>query len=137
MPGSYYVKASVTDNKNYKDIEQVISFSVNPLTFAEVKENVSTGLKFNGTLQELGSVTTSTQDADIQYKQDGEDYSYELPEGFSAGSYTVDYKITKTGYTTITGQFNAAIAKADNAIVDFSCADVQYGSSPAPEAQAN
>ena len=111
--GTYKVIAKVADTTNYAGASDEKTFSIAKATPNVSAPTAKTGLVYNGADKELVSAGT-TSGGEMQYSLDNSTWTTEIPQGNSAGSYTVYYKVVGgTNYNdNAGGTVQVTIAKA-------------------------
>ena len=92
--GDYVVWYRVVGDEIYEDVaEASVNVTIAKAASVLTKDpEAKTGLVENGEEQVL-IIAGETEDGELQYSLDGENYSAELPTGEEAGTYTVYYKV--------------------------------------------
>ena len=90
--GTYKVIAKVADTANYTGASYEMKFAIAKATPSISAPTAKTGLVYNGADKALVSAGT-TSGGEMQYSLDGSTWATEIPQGNSAGSYTVYYKV--------------------------------------------
>lgn len=79
------------------------------LTFTEDSVSV-VGYTGNYDGQNHSIAVTAPEGASVEYSRDGEDWSETNPSFCAAGTYTIYYRVTKTGYESVSGSANVTIS---------------------------
>lgn len=112
-PDTYYMYAVLNETTNYKSYTtSTVSFTVNGADMSgdvSASDNTQT---YTGTA--VHGITVNTlPDSTIKYgTSEGEYTLSESPKYKDVGTYTVYYKVTKTGYNPVTGSAKVIINKA-------------------------
>lgn len=82
---------------------------------------------YNGSVQYLVKVETTTEDVAIEYSRDNLVWSTDVPSEEDAGEYPVYVSISKEGYNTyLSGEIIAQINKIDISGIDITAQQVDY-----------
>ncbi len=103
------VTSKETANYNSSSVSHVVTTSLGTLSV--------TASGYNGTYNGSDhAITVTSSGATITYSSDGTNYSSTKPTYRNAGTYTTYYKVSKTGYNTVTGSRTVVINKASGSI---------------------
>lgn len=99
-------------------ISETVITSASQKINATIKSNKITGvtvekndLKYNGTAQELVSVSGTKADDTVTYKLDNGEFSTEVPKATAVGTYKVTVKVERTGYDAFEQEVSVDINK--------------------------
>ena len=110
--GTYEVSYTVSAGNNYNDATGSYTFTIKDGTI----EASSTGYDgvYDGQPHSIKVTVTKPQGTTIEYSTTGEDGSWSTtnPTFIDVGTYTVYWKVTKTGYTAASGSDTVNITKA-------------------------
>ncbi len=110
LPGSYYVYAELAATDNYKPFTTpAAAFTVTAQSFTGITATGYSGI-YDGAAHSI-TVSGAPEGATVTYKTGDGAYSTENPSFVNAGSYTVSYKVSMTGYNDFTGSAEVKIAK--------------------------
>ena len=117
------VTSKETANYNSSSVAHVVTTNLGTLSV--------TASGYNGTYNGSDhSITVTSSGATITYSSDGTNYSSTKPTYRNAGTYTTYYKVSKTGYNTVTGSRTVVINKASGSIsLSSTSGEVEVGSS--------
>ena len=117
------VTSKETANYNSSSVAHVVTTNLGTLSV--------TASGYNGTYNGSDhSITVTSSGATITYSSDGTNYSSTKPTYRNAGTYTTYYKVSKTGYNTVTGSRTVVINKASGSIsLSSTSGKVSVGSS--------
>lgn len=122
---TYTVYYKVVGDNNYNDVAEASLTVKISLSVITVTEHAYTGT-YDGAEHE-SNVTADVEGAKIEYKKQGEsDFSEESPKYKLAGSYTVDYRVSKDNYETVEGQFTVTISKQTVKVTGIVAEDKTY-----------
>ena len=103
------VTSKETANYNSSSVAHVVTTNLGTLSV--------TASGYNGTYNGSDhAITVTSSGATITYSSDGTNYSSTKPTYRNAGTYTTYYKVSKTGYNTVTGSRTVVINKASGSI---------------------
>ena len=104
------VTSKETANYNSSSAAYVVTTNLGTLSV--------TASGYNGTYDGSDhAITVTSSGATITYSSDGTNYSSTKPTYRNAGTYTTYYKVSKTGYNTVTGSRTVVINKASGSII--------------------
>lgn len=110
--GTYEVSYTVSAGNNYNDATGSYTFTIKDGTI----EASSTGYNgsYDGQPHSIKVTVTKPQGTTIEYSTTGKDGSWSTtnPTFIDVGTYTVYWKVTKTGYTAASGSDTVNITKA-------------------------
>ena len=108
-PVTVYWKVS---KAGYADKTGSNTITITKATMTGITVNAVSNAVYNGTAQAAIENPTIPTGATIQYSTDnGANWVSEIPSYTDAGTYTVQYKVTKENYTDVTGNVSFTIAK--------------------------
>ena len=104
------VTSKETANYNSSSAAHVVTTNLGTLSV--------TASGYNGTYNGSDhAITVTSSGATITYSSDGTNYSSTKPTYRNAGTYTTYYKVSKTGYNTVTGSRTVVINKASGSVI--------------------
>ncbi len=104
------VTSKETANYNSSSVAHVVTTNLGTLSV--------TASGYNGTYNGSNhAITVTSSGATITYSSDGTNYSSTKPTYRNAGTYTTYYKVSKTGYNTVTGSRTVVINKASGSVI--------------------
>ena len=114
--GSTTITATVTDGTNYTYAAKTATYTLSVGTAAmTVSATGYTGV-YDG--QAHGITVTAPAGATVKYGETAGTYNLNAsPTYTNAGTYTVYYQVTKTGFDTVTGSATVTITKVDARVV--------------------
>lgn len=113
--GSTTIAVSVEETNNYGPAETWFVLNVGEGGAINIQFE-TLRLEYNGQPQALVKIASiNPSDARVEYRLGAEDeWSDEIPLATNAGTYTVYYRVTKTGYAAAEGDRTVIISKAEN-----------------------
>ena len=117
------VTSAATTNYNAQTATCIVAVENGTIT---VTANNYTGT-YDGTAHGI-TVTTDPADATVTYSEDGENYSSTPPTYTNSSTHTTYYKVTKTGYKTVSGSKTVTIGRANSTLIlSATTGNVEYG----------
>ena len=107
--GTFLIKVSTAANGIYAAGEKTITLTVSEGGIVSTATDYS-GI-YDGQSHSITVSVTEPSDAVVTYGTDGSNFAAENPGFTKAGSYAVEYKIEKEGYTAVTGKKTVTIAR--------------------------
>lgn len=107
--GTFLIKVSTAANGVYAAGEKTITLTVSEGGIASTATDYS-GI-YDGQSHSITVSVTEPSGAVVTYSMEGGNFVAENPGFTKAGSYAVEYKIEKEGYTAVTGKKTVTIAK--------------------------
>ena len=119
--GSSKITVNCPATTNYKASSATYDWTVTNGTISVSKSDKSK--TYDGSALTCNGLTVSSpDDTTIEYSTDGgSTWSSTVPSRTDAGTTTVNYRVSKTYYTTATGSFSCKVNKAANPISVSSC----------------
>ena len=110
--GSTTITATVTDGTNYTYAAKTASYTLSVGTAAMTVSATGYTGAYDG--QAHGITVTAPAGATVKYGETAGTYNLNAsPTYTNAGTYTVYYQVTKTGFDTVTGSATVTITKVD------------------------
>lgn len=105
--GTWYVKASVAKTADYAGLTAVVSFKIKAKTMSGVSAKGFTGY-YDGKSHSIKVTAPSKAKVTYSTSKNGS-YSSKNPSYKKAGTYKIYYKVSKTGYSTVSGSATVKI----------------------------
>ena len=114
--GSTTITATVTDGTNYTYAAKTATYTLSVGTAAMTVSATGYTGAYDG--QAHGITVTAPAGATVKYGETAGTYNLNAsPTYTNAGTYTVYYQVTKTGFDTVTGSATVTITKVDARVV--------------------
>ena len=114
--GSTTITATVTDGTNYTYAAKAATYTLSVGTAAMTVSATGYTGAYDG--QAHGITVTAPAGATVKYGETAGTYNLNAsPTYTNAGTYTVYYQVTKTGFDTVTGSATVTITKVDARVV--------------------
>lgn len=107
--GTFFIKVSTAANGIYAAGEKMITLTVSEGGIVSTATDYS-GI-YDGQSHSITVSVTEPSGAVVTYSTDGGNFAAENPGFTKAGSYAVEYKIEKEGYTPVNGKKTVTIAR--------------------------
>ena len=110
--GSTVITATVTDGTNYTYAAKTATYTLSVETAAMIVSAIGYTGAYDG--QAHGITVSAPDGATVKYGETAGTYNLDAsPTYTNAGTYTVYYQVTKTGFDTATGSVTVTITKVD------------------------